>query len=72
MAKIFEGTQSIWNKLLEPAVNLAALFKGMAAGAKTENPKVAQATTNFSESISQGEVLSLTDMHGNGLRLRVM
>ena len=44
----------------------------MAVSAKTKNPKVGQATTNISRSISGGKVLSLTDMHGRGLILKVM
>ena len=51
---------------------MAAPFIGMAAGAKTENLKVAAATTNILKSISDGKILSLTDLHGNGLRLKVM
>ena len=41
-------------------------------GAKSKNQKVGQATTNILKSISGGKVISLTDMHGNGLRLKVM
>ena len=70
--KIFRGTQTAWNKFLKPAVNVAAPFLGMAVSAKTKNPKVGQATTNILKSISGGEILSLTDNHGNGLRLKVM
>ena len=44
----------------------------MTFSAKTENPKVAAATTNNLKSISRGKILSLTDMHGHGLRLKVM
>ena len=44
----------------------------MAVGAKTKNPKVAQATTNILKSISGGKILSLTDMHDHGLRLKVI
>ena len=44
----------------------------MTVGAKTKNPKVAAATTKILKSISGGKNLSLTDMHGNGLRLKVM
>ena len=46
MKKIFKGSQTAWNKLLNPAVNVAAPFIGMALGAKTKNSKVAAATTN--------------------------
>ena len=44
----------------------------MAVSAKTENPKIGQATANFLKSITGGKILSLTDMHGRGLRLKVM
>ena len=44
----------------------------MAVSAKTKNPKVGEAATNILKSISAGNFLSLTDMHGNGLRLKVM
>ena len=72
LQKTFRGTQTAWNKLLKPAVNVAAPFIGMAVSAKTKNPKVGAATTNILKSISGGEILSLTDIHGNGLRLKVM
>ena len=44
----------------------------MAVSAKTKNPKVGQATTNIFKSISGGKILNLTDMHGHGLRFKVM
>ena len=72
MRKIFKGSQTAWNKFLKPAVNVAAPFIGMAVSAKTRNPKVGQATTNILKSISGCKIMSLTDMHGNGLRLKVM
>ena len=72
MKKIFKGSQTTCNKLPKPAVNVAAPFIGMAVGAKTKNPKVAAATTNILKSITGGKTLSLTDMHGRGLRLKVM
>ena len=72
LKSIFKGTEKMWNKFLKPAVNVAAPFIGMAVGAKTKNPKNAQATTNKLKGLSAAKVLSLTDMHGNGLRLKVM
>ena len=71
LQKNFKGTQAAWNKILKPAVNVAAPFVGMAVSAKTKNPKVGHATTNLLKSISGGKILSRTDMHGNGLRLQV-
>ena len=72
LQKFFRGTQTTWNKFLEPAINARAPFIGMVVSAKTKNPKVGQATTNILKSISGGKILSLTDMHGQGLRLKVM
>ena len=56
----------------KPAVNVAAPFIEMAVSAKTKNPKVGQATKNILKSISGGKILRLTDMHGHGLRLKVI
>ena len=43
----------------------------MAVSAKTKNPKIGQATANILRNINRGKIFSLTDMHGNGLRLKV-
>ena len=40
--------------------------------AKTKNPKSGQISSNVLKSITGGRVLSLTDMHGRGLGLKVM
>ena len=64
MKKIFKGSQTTWNKFLNPAVNVAVPFVGVAVSAKTKYPKVGQATTNKLKSISGGKILNLTDMHG--------
>ena len=70
--KNFEGTETAWNKFLKPSINATAPVIGMVVSARTKNPKVGQATTNIFKSISRGKILSLTDMHENGLRLKVM
>ena len=72
MKKIFKGSQTAWSKLLKPTINTLAPVIVMAVGAKTRNPQVAAATTNILKSISGGKIFSLTDMHGRGLRLKVM
>ena len=72
LQKNFRGTQIAWSKFLKPAINATAPFIGMPVSAKTKNPKVGQATTNIIKSTSGGKILSLTDMHGNGFRLKVM
>ena len=72
LQKIFRETQTAWNNFLKSAVNVAAPFIGMAVSVKSKNPKVGQATTSILKSISCAKILGLTDMHGNGLRLKVM
>ena len=72
LEKIFKGTQTAWNKFLKPALNIASPYKGMAASAKTKNPQIGKATINNLKTILAGKFLSLTDMHGRGLRLSVM
>ena len=72
LRKVFKRTQTVWNKCSKPAVKVTAPFIGMALRSKTKNPKVGAATTNILKSISGGKNLTLTDMHGRGLRLKVM
>ena len=72
LQKNIKGTHTAWKMFFKPAVNVAAPFIRMAVGGKTKNSKVAQATTNVLKSITGGKILSLTDMHCNGFRLKVM
>ena len=57
---------------MKPAVNTLAPVNGMAIGAKSKNLQVGQTATTILKSNSGGKVSSLTDLHGNGLRLRVI
>ena len=70
--KRFKGSQTAWNKFLKPALKLATRFTSAGVAAKTKNPQSAQFTNTFLKSLTGGRVLNLTDMHGNGLRLKVM
>ena len=72
LQKFFWGTQTAWNNFLKPAFIATAPFVGMAVSAKTKNPKTRRATANILKSISGGKSLSWTDMHGNGLPLKIM
>ena len=72
LESIFKGSQTAWIKFLKPAINATAPFIGVAVSAKTENAKVGQTETKISNTISDGKILSLTDMHGKGLHLKVM
>ena len=70
--KIFKGSQTAWSQFLKPTINTLAPVIGLAVAAKSKNAKVGAATTNILKFLTGGRVLSLTDMHGNGLRLKVM
>ena len=72
MKKLFKESQSAWSKFLRPTINILAPVVGMAVGAKSKNAKVGVATTNILKSLTVGKILSLTDMHGGDLRLKVM
>ena len=72
MRKIFWGYQVAWNKFLKPTINTLAPVIGMAVGAKSKNKQFGAATTSMLQSLTGGKILSLTDMHGRGLRLKVM
>ena len=72
LQNIFKGTQTAWNKFLKPALNIASPYIEMAVSAKTKKLQIGAAASDILKSISGGGVLSLTDMHRNGLRSKVM
>ena len=72
LKSILRGTKIAWDSFRKPTTNTLAPVIGMAVSAKTKNPKVGAATTNILKSISGGKILSLTDMHGRGSRLKIM
>ena len=72
MKKIYKGSQTAWNKFLKPALKIATPIISAGVAAKRKNPQSAQITSNILKSITGGKILSLTDMHGMGLRLKVM
>ena len=72
LQKIFKGTQSAWNKFIKPGLKMATPLISAAVAAKTKNPQSAQVANSILKSLTGGKILSLTDMHGRGLRLKVM
>ena len=70
--KNFKGTQTAWNKFIRPGLKMATPLISAAVAAKTKNPQSAQVTNSILKSLTGGRDLNLTDMHGNGLRLKVM
>ena len=70
--KIFRGTKTAWDKFIKPGLKMATPLMSAAVAAKTKNPQSAQATNSILKSLTGGKILSLTDMQGRGLRLKVM
>ena len=72
LQKLFKGTQTAWNKFIKPGLKMATPLISAAVAAKSKNPQSSQVTNSILKSITGGKILSLTDLHGNGLRLKVM
>ena len=72
LQKIFKGTQAAWKKYLKPGFKIATQLISTAFAAKAKNSQPAQITSNILKSLTGGKKSSLIDMHGHGLRLKVM
>ena len=72
LQKTFTGTQSTWNKFIKPGLKMATPLISAAVAAKTKNPQSAEVTNSILKPLTGGKILSLADIHGNGLRLKVM
>ena len=72
LQKIFIGTQTAWNKFIMPGLKVTTPLISAAVAAKTKNPQSAQVTNSVLKSLTGGKILSLADLHENGLRLKVM
>ena len=72
LQKIFRGTKTAWDRFIRPGLKMATPLISAAVAAKTKNPQSAQVANSILKSLTGGKILSLTDIHGNGLRLKVM
>ena len=72
LQKIFRGTKKAWDSFIKPGLKTATPIISAAVAAKTKNPQSAQVTNSILKTLTGGKILSLTDMHGRGLRLKVM
>ena len=72
LKSIFRGTKTAWDKFIKPGLKMATPLISAAVAAKTKNPQSAQVANTVLKSLTGGKTLSLTDMHGHGLRLKVM
>ena len=68
--KLFK--RKAWDSFIEPSLKMATPLLSTAVAAKTRNPQSAQITNNILKSLTGGKIFSLTDMHGGGLKLKVM
>ena len=67
LQKIFRGTKKAWDGFIKPGLKMATTLISAAVAAKTKNPQSAQVTNSILKSLTGGKILSLTDIHGNGL-----
>ena len=72
LQKIFRGIKKVCESFIKPGLKMATPLISAAVAAKTKNPQSAQITNNILKSLTGGKILSLTDMHRRGLRLKVM
>ena len=71
LQKIFRGTKKEWDSFIKPGLKMATPLISAAVAAKTKNPQSAQVTNGILNTLTGGKPLSLSDMHGRGLRLKV-
>ena len=69
LQKIFIGRKKACDS--KPGLKMATTLISAAVAAKTESPQSAQLTKNSLKSLIGGKILSLPDMHGHGLGLKV-
>ena len=67
----FRATKKAWDSFNKPGLKMATPLISVALAAKTKNPQSAQITSIILKSSTGGKIVSLTDMHGRGLRLKV-
>ena len=72
LQKIFRGTRKAWDSFNKPGLKMATPLISAAVAAETKNPQSAQITNNILKPLTGSKILSLTEMHGRGLRLKVM
>ena len=72
LQKIFRETKKTWDGFIEPGLKRATSLIPAAVALKSKNPQSAQVTNSILKSLTGDKILSFTDTHGHGLRLKVM
>ena len=62
----------MWNNFIRLGLKTASPIVSVGVVAETKNPQAGQVTSNILKSLTGSKILSLTDMHGNGLSSKVM
>ena len=62
----------MWNNFIKPGLKNATPIISAGVAAKAKKPHSAQITSNILKSLTGGKILSLTYVHGNGLRLKIL
>ena len=60
------------NNFIKHGLRIASPIISAGVVAKTKNHQAGEVTSNILKSLAGGRVLNLTDLHCNGLRLKVM
>ena len=71
MKKLFRGSQTARRKFLKPALKIATPIIPAGVAMKTKHPQSAQVTSSFLKSLTVSKILSLADMHGRRLRIKL-
>ena len=71
MRNIFKGTERMWNSFIKPGLKIATPNFWASVAAKTKNPQSTQIKSKILKSSTGSKILSLTDMHGRGLRIKI-
>ena len=72
ITKNLRGQHGAWNNIIRPTVNVDAPFISIAVGTKTKKRYIRSLTSDILKSFSEGKILSLTNMHGIGSKLKIM
>ena len=72
LQKVFRGTKKAWDSFIKLGLKMTTPLISAAVVAKTKRPQSAEVTSSILKPLTGGKILSLTDLHGNGLRLKVM
>ena len=72
LQNFFRGTKKAWDNFIRPGLKMATPLISATIAAKTKNPQSAQVRKSILKSSTGGKTLSLTDLHGRCLRLKVM